>query len=76
MRFDVAVRALDPRLEVIAPMRVGIGLSRDQEIAYARERARGPGPRGLPPDQNLWGRSIETGALEDPGRPRPRTSCE
>ena len=38
VRFDVAVRALDPRLEVIAPMRVGTGLSRDQEVAYARER--------------------------------------
>ena len=38
VRFDVAVHALDPRLEVIAPMRVGMGLSREQEIDYAIER--------------------------------------
>ena len=38
VRFDVAVRALDPKLEVMAPMRVGMGLSREQEIDYASER--------------------------------------
>ena len=69
VRFDVAVHALDPSLEVIAPMRVGMGLSRDQEIEYAE--ARGieiPITRASPYsiDANLWGRSIETGVLEDP----------
>ena len=38
VRFDVAVHALDPGLEVVAPMRVGMGLSREQEIDYANER--------------------------------------
>jgi argininosuccinate synthase len=38
VRFDVAVHALDPKLEVVAPMRVGMGLSREQEIDYALER--------------------------------------
>ena len=38
VRFDVAVHALDPGLEVVAPMRVGMGLTRDQEIEYAEER--------------------------------------
>ena len=38
VRFDVATHALDPGLEVIAPMRVGMGLTRDQEIDYAAER--------------------------------------
>ena len=69
VRFDVAVHALNPSLEVIAPMRVGMGLSRDQEIDYAN--ARGieiPITRSSPYsiDVNLWGRSIETGVLEDP----------
>ena len=69
VRFDVAVHALDPGLEVIAPMRVGMGLSRDQEIDYAH--ARGieiPITRASPYsiDVNLWGRSCETGVLEDP----------
>ena len=39
VRFDVAVHALDPALEVVAPMRVGMGLSREQEIDYAIEAA-------------------------------------
>jgi argininosuccinate synthase len=71
VRFDVAIGALDPSLTVIAPMRKGMGMSRDEELAYAL--ARGiplePGAgRGSPYsiDVNLWGRSIEAGSLEDP----------
>jgi argininosuccinate synthase len=69
VRFDVAVHALDPGLAVVAPMRVGMGLSREQEIDYAN--ARGieiPISKASPYsiDANLWGRSIETGVLEDP----------
>ena len=69
VRFDVAVAALDPQLSVIAPMRVGMGMNRDEELAYARahgiEIDLGPGsPYSI--DLNLWGRSIEAGLLEDP----------
>ena len=69
VRFDVAVHALDPALEVVAPMRVGMGLTREQSIDYAA--ARGieiPITKSSPYsiDVNLWGRSIETGILEDP----------
>jgi argininosuccinate synthase len=69
VRFDVAVAALDPSLHVIAPMRVGMGMNRDEEIAYARahgiEIEVGPAaPYSI--DLNLWGRSIEAGVLEDP----------
>jgi argininosuccinate synthase len=69
VRFDVAVHALDPGLEVVAPMRVGMGLSREGSIDYAH--ARGieiPITKSSPYsiDVNLWGRSIETGVLEDP----------
>jgi argininosuccinate synthase len=69
VRFDVAVHALDPGLEVIAPMRVGMGLTRDQEIDYAIERGiEIPITKASPYsiDVNLWGRSCETGVLEDP----------
>ncbi len=69
VRFDVAVHALDPGLEVVAPMRVGMGLSREQEIDYAAERGiEVPITKASPYsiDVNLWGRSIETGVLEDP----------
>lgn len=69
VRFDVAVAALDPRLTVIAPMRVGMGMNRDEEIAYARARGIevdvGTGsPYSI--DLNMWGRSVEAGVLEDP----------
>ncbi|HEY2888241.1 MAG TPA: argininosuccinate synthase [Candidatus Limnocylindrales bacterium] len=69
VRFDVAVHALNPSLEVVAPMRVGMGLSREQEIDYANERGiEIPITKSSPYsiDANLWGRSIETGVLEDP----------
>jgi argininosuccinate synthase len=69
VRFDLAVKALDGRLEVVAPMRVGMGLTRDQEIDYAIERGIDIPVTHASPysvDVNLWGRSIETGVLEDP----------
>jgi argininosuccinate synthase len=69
VRFDVATHALDPGLEVVAPMRVGMGLTRDQEIDFAHERGieipvTKESPYSI--DVNLWGRSCETGVLEDP----------
>jgi len=69
VRFDVAVAALDPKLAVIAPMRVGMGMNRDEEMDYAKahgiEIDLGPGsPYSI--DVNLWGRSVEAGILEDP----------
>jgi argininosuccinate synthase len=75
VRFDLAVHALAPDLVVIAPMRGGMNMSREEEIAYAKRR-------GIPVpvtkkspysvDENLWGRSIEAGVLEDPWQPPPR----
>ena len=79
VRFDVAVHALDPGLEVVAPMRVGMGLSRAQSIDYAA--ARGieiPITKSSPYsiDVNLWGRSCETGVLEDPWVTPPADAYE
>jgi len=74
VRFDVAVQALAPRLEVIAPMRVGMGLSREESIAYAAARGiAAPLEKAsmYSVDHNLWGRSIETGILEDPWQTPP-----
>ncbi len=69
VRFDVAVHALDPGLGVIAPLRVGMGLTGEQAAELAR--ARGielPAADATPwsVDVNLWGRSCESGPLEDP----------
>jgi argininosuccinate synthase len=74
VRFDVAVGALAPELEVVAPMRAGMGMSRDEEMAYARTHsipveAKPESPYSV--DENLWGRSIEAGVLEDPDREPP-----
>ena len=79
VRFDVGVAALDPDLRVIAPMRVGMGMTRDEELAYARERGidvpSGPSsPFSI--DANLWGRSIEAGVLEDPWTAPPPEAFE
>jgi argininosuccinate synthase len=79
VRFDVAVHALDPGLEVVAPMRVGMGLTRDQEIDYAAERGiEIPITKASPYsiDVNLWGRSCETGVLEDPWVAPPADAYE
>ncbi len=68
VRFDVSVGALAPNLKVIAPVREW-PMSREDEIEYAKERGI-PVPVGKQNpysiDQNLWGRSIECGVLEDP----------
>jgi argininosuccinate synthase len=68
VRFDVSVMALAPHLRVIAPAREW-GMSREEEMEYARQRGV-PVPTTVASpfsvDENLWGRSIEAGLLEDP----------
>ena len=66
--MDISARALDPDIKVIAPAREW-DLSRQDEIEYARERGIPLSPAADSPystDANLWGRSIECGALDDP----------
>ncbi len=68
VRFDVTTAALAPELEVVAPVREW-GMNRDDEIEYAREHGiEVPATVDSPysTDENLWGRSIEAGILEDP----------
>ena len=68
VRIDVSARAVDPAVTVIAPAREW-GMTRPEEIAYARARnVSVPATIASPysTDQNLWGRSIECGVLEDP----------
>ncbi|WP_067134389.1 argininosuccinate synthase [Microtetraspora malaysiensis] len=67
VRFEAGLAALNPDLKVIAPAR-DYAWTRDKAIAFAEEK-------GLPIDvtkkspysidQNLWGRAVETGFLED-----------
>ncbi len=68
VRLDVSARALDPSLRVIAPAREWDMTDRAEEIAYAKRHGI-PVPVSLEKpfsiDENLWGRSIEGGVLED-----------
>ncbi len=73
VRIDVGVTSLAPRLRIIAPAREW-GMTRDEEMDYARERGVPvPTTKASPYsiDENLWGRSIESGVLEDPWREPP-----
>src|SRR6266581_4924822 len=78
VRFEVAIKAFDSNLKVIAPVREW-NLSRDEEIRYA-ERNSIPVPTDLANpysvDQNLWGRSVECGTLEDPSAEPPAEAYE
>jgi argininosuccinate synthase len=68
VRFEVSTRALNPELEVLAPVRLW-GMNREDSIHYAYDH-------GIPItatkekvysiDDNLWGRAIECGEMEDP----------
>src|SRR6478736_2456413 len=78
VRFEVSIQALNPYLEVIAPVREWTR-SREEEIAYAKENDI-PIPINLDSpfsiDQNLWGRSNECGILEDPWAAPPEDAYE
>lgn len=73
VRFDVAIHALAPQLKIVAPAREH-PMSREDAILYAKKHDI-PLPIDLynpfSIDQNLWGRSIECGVLEDPWREPP-----
>ena len=78
VRFDITIKSLEPNLRIIAPIREW-NLSRDEELKYAKEKK-------IPLvfeknkvysiDQNLWGRSIESGPLEDPSTEPPEAAFE
>jgi len=65
IRFDLTIKALDPSIKVIAPVR-DWGLSRDWEYEYAKSRGIKFKVKFFSVDDNLWGRSIECGVLDDP----------
>lgn len=69
VRFETSIQALDPSLEIIAPVREWDMHTRDEEMDWAE--AHGvpvPTTKSKPYsiDDNLWGRAIECGVLEDP----------
>jgi len=67
VRFEVGIASLAPQLRVVAPAR-DCAWTRDKAIAYAQEKGLPIGVTHTSPysiDQNLWGRAVETGFLED-----------
>ena len=69
VRLDVTTMALDPKLKIIAPVRIWSMKSREEEIEYAQNHnipvpVTKKSPYSI--DLNLWGRSIECGILENP----------
>jgi argininosuccinate synthase len=68
VRFEVSLAALSPDLVVLAPCR-GWGMTREEAMGYAMQHHL---PISMTPaspysiDENLWGRAIECGVLEDP----------
>jgi argininosuccinate synthase len=69
VRFEVGIAALDPDIEIIAPVREWDLHTREQEMDYAIERGIPVPTTKKSPysiDDNLWGRAIECGVLEDP----------
>ncbi|MFC1995683.1 argininosuccinate synthase [Chloroflexota bacterium] len=68
VRFEVTITALSPGLKIIAPAREW-GMTREQTISYAQRHdiplpITAASPYSI--DENLWGKSIECGVLEDP----------
>jgi argininosuccinate synthase len=78
VRFDVSFKALAPKLKIVAPIREW-QLTRPQEIKYAKKHNI-PIPIDLDKpysiDQNLWGRAIECGKLDDPYAEAPEDAFE
>lgn len=78
IRFDLTITALAPDLKIIAPIREW-KMSRDGEIEYAKKKGI-PLPAEMKKiysiDQNLWGRSVECGVLEDPSVEPPEDAFD
>lgn len=66
IRFDVTMRALNPKLKIIAPIR-DMNLARDVEMKFAKEQniPVSAEAKKYSIDLNLWGRAVEGGNIED-----------
>jgi len=73
VRFEVGTRALAPDLEIVAPARVW-GMSREDCVVYAKQHkipVDATKKKIYSIDENLWGRAIECGEMEDPWNAPP-----
>ncbi len=76
IRFEASIGVLAPYIKIVAPLREWEYRDREQRLEYAKAK-RLPLPKQSQTgmrygyDRNLWGQSIECGALEDPSKPPP-----
>ncbi len=73
IRFDVTAFTLDPKIKVIAPVREW-SMTRSEEIDYAKKNGiEVQATKGRPysVDENIWGKSSESGVLEIPDNEPP-----
>src|SRR5690606_1787882 len=73
VRLDVGVQTLAPDLTIVGTTREH-SVSRDEALAYAAQHGISVRQTAASPystDENLWGRSIEAGVLEDPWQEPP-----
>jgi argininosuccinate synthase len=78
VRFEVSIGALNPDLKIIAPMREW-SMSREKAMDYASKHGIPVPTSKKKPysiDENLWGRAIECGVLENPWNEPPRDIYE
>jgi argininosuccinate synthase len=76
VRFDLAVKGMAPELKILAPQRER-NITRDAAMEYAAKHGiEVPTSKKSPfsIDENLWGRSIEGGELEEPDREPPEAA--
>jgi argininosuccinate synthase len=76
VRFDLAVKGMAPDLKILAPQRER-NITRDAAMEYAAKHGiEVPTTKKsiFSIDENLWGRSIEGGVLEDPAQEPPEAA--
>lgn len=79
VRFELSVWALNPDIEVLAPVREWEFKSREEQVEYAKKfnipvKATKEKPYSI--GRNLWGVSIECGPLEDPWQEPPEDAYQ
>jgi len=78
VRFEVSIQALNPDLEVIAPIREW-SMNREEEIEYAKKKGIKVPVNVEKPysiDANIWGRACEAGVLEDTWKEAPEEAFD
>lgn len=78
IRFDVTAFTLNPKIKVIAPVREW-SMTRKDELIYAKKNGipvKATKKKSYSVDENLWGRSSESGILEEPDKEPPQDVFE